>query len=61
MHSRLYLTDRELIEVLGVSRSTLARWRHDGIGPPWVRLEGTVRYPKEDLDRYIAERTTKVS
>jgi DNA-binding transcriptional MerR regulator len=39
-----------------VSRRTLSRWLHEGIGPPSIKLpSGARRYRKADLDRWIAE------
>lgn len=34
---------------LGVSVSTLNRWRGDRTGPEWIRLGGRVYYRAEDL------------
>lgn len=48
------LTSREVAERLRVSLSTLARWRAQRVGPPFIRLSGSkygrVRYfPLADL------------
>lgn len=53
------LNETEVSDLLGVHRSTLRRWRHDGQGPPWVRIEGTVRYPVAGLDTYLEARLTQ--
>ena len=56
----------EMAERLGVSATTLKRWRLAGFGPPWKRLRGArgeIRYPassatswmQEDLNRSYAE------
>jgi predicted site-specific integrase-resolvase len=46
---------------LGTTPERLARWRHEGSGPPWTKVtdgrNGLVRYPREDLRRYLAART----
>ena len=50
------LTTMEAAEYLNVSRRTLSRWLHEGIGPPSIKLpSGARRYRKADLDRWIAE------
>lgn len=43
------LTPAQAAEVLGVARSTLARWRSAGTGPTVVRAGRAVWYPKETL------------
>jgi excisionase family DNA binding protein len=54
-----YLTATELAELLRVSAPTLARWRaaEPLQGPPFVRIEGSIRYPRADVQRWLDERT----
>lgn len=54
-----YLTTRELSELLRISIGTLARWRgaNANTGPPFVRIEGSIRYPRDALRRWLDERT----
>ncbi len=54
-----FLTSTEVAERLRISEPTLARWRGaDPVqGPPFVRVEGSIRYPSEALQRWIDERT----
>lgn len=44
---------------LGVSLTTLARWRAAGEGPPWITLPGdrSVRYDETALTHWIENRT----
>jgi excisionase family DNA binding protein len=50
------LTTMEAAEYLNVSRRTLSRWLHEGIGPPSIKLpSGARRYRMGDLARWIAE------
>ena len=42
---------------LRTARQTLARWRVEGFGPPWVRWSRGVYYRKDDLDRFIEAHT----
>lgn len=51
------MKEREVAELLRVTRQTLSRWRAEDQGPPFVKLEGSIRYPRADLDRWLAERT----
>lgn len=47
-------TNREAMEYLGVSRSTLQRWRGDGI-LQYRKINGSIRYTKNDLDAMLEE------
>jgi hypothetical protein len=42
---------------LGISNSTLAKWRHYGVGPRYSlgQLGGVVLYDVSDLDVFVAE------
>jgi transcriptional regulator with XRE-family HTH domain len=54
------LTRRQAAEMLNVSMGTLARWAGERRGPPFVKLvegeAGSVRYPLDLLDDYLAQR-----
>jgi hypothetical protein len=50
------LTQREAAVVLRLSERTLERWRVQGIGPRFVRLNNSIRYRQQDLDAHIAAR-----
>ena len=39
--------------MLGKPMGTLKRWRSEGRGPAYVKLEGSVLYRIADLERYI--------
>ncbi len=44
-HSIPTLVDtNEAARVLGRSPATLKRWRHEGIGPKYVEIEGRISY-----------------
>ena len=53
---RTYLTTREAARYLGLSLSTLKRYRVSGDGPVFHRFGGRVRYRREDLDAWAAAR-----
>ena len=38
------LTPREVSKILGKATSTLQKWRHDRIGPPWFMRQKRVYY-----------------
>jgi hypothetical protein len=41
---------------LGITTGTLAKWRHRRFGPAWVLVGNRVRYRRDDLDAWLAER-----
>jgi predicted DNA-binding transcriptional regulator AlpA len=49
-----YLDTAQVAAVLAVSKLTLARWRVQREGPPFLLLKGgTVRYPKAAFEAYL--------
>ena len=52
-----FMTEKEVAELLRLKRQTLSRWRSDGQGPPFVQVEGSIRYPRDGLQRWLDERT----
>ena len=53
---RIRVSAPEAARYIGVSRSTLAKWRMKGIGPKWHRL-GTrlVYYFQDEIDDWLKE------
>jgi excisionase family DNA binding protein len=55
--SELLLTPKEAAEFLGIPLGTLAQWRSQRRGPPYIKLEERlVRYRRSDLEEYLAGR-----
>ena len=54
----MLLSTAEAAERLGLSSSTLARWRRLGNGPlPWIAVgKAAVRYDPADIQAHIAAR-----
>lgn len=49
------LTPRQAADFLGVPESTLAQWRSQRRGPPYIKLESRlVRYRVAELEAYLA-------
>ena len=40
----------------GIVTGTLAKWRHFGEGPEYVRIGSRIMYERSSLDAYIASR-----
>lgn len=48
------LTTTVVSDILSIPEGTLRYWRKVGLGPAWIKLEGTIRYAEEDVLRYIS-------
>jgi excisionase family DNA binding protein len=54
------LTAAEVAERTGLSVETLAQWRSQGRGIPYVKISrNCVRYRQSDLDGWLAERIVR--
>lgn len=47
------LNPAEVADLLVVNVRLLAAWRSRGVGPPYVKLGGRIRYAREDLDAWV--------
>lgn len=64
--ARLLTIEQALDRLNLTSRQTLANWRSNGVGPVWVKISGeigrnngAIRYPEDELEKYIADRTVR--
>ena len=59
------LHERDAAQILGVSASTLRRWRSLRRGPPYVRVGGkpggAIRYREADLLAWLASNTVSAT
>lgn len=53
--SEVLLTPKQLSERWSKPESTLAQWRWRGVGPPYLKIEGAVRYPLTGVEAYEAD------
>lgn len=53
--TRDWLKPEELAEEWQVSPKTLANWRSARIGPPYVKLEGAIRYSRRASEKWATE------
>lgn len=49
-----FLTPAELAALLKVPVATLYAWRHKGCGPTAVPVGRHLRYPRSDLEKWLA-------
>ena len=54
-----HLNQRHLGDRWDVSEATLERWRSEGIGPVFLKLQGRVLYRLEDVEAFEAESLRK--
>jgi len=54
-----HLNQRQLADRWDVSEATLERWRSEGIGPVFLKLQGRVLYRLEDLEAFEADSLRK--
>ena len=47
-----HLNQRQLADRWDVSEATLERWRSEGIGPVFLKLQGRVLYRLEDVEAF---------
>lgn len=51
------LNERAVADLLSVSMPALRNWRRTpDKGPPWVKIEGSVRYPEPQLREWLASK-----
>lgn len=48
------LTEKEIAKILKVSVQLLRKMRANGTGPEHIKVGKCVRYPSDDVERYIS-------
>ena len=51
------LTPKQLAAMFGINENTLAKWRLQGVGPKFIKIQRHVRYAANDVDHWTNERT----
>jgi hypothetical protein len=51
--SKRFFSERDLADVLGVSIKATQGWRLRGIGTPWRKYCGTIRYDVPEFDAWV--------
>lgn len=54
-----HLNQRQLADRWDISEATLERWRSDGIGPVFLKLQGRVLYRAGDVETFETESLRK--
>jgi excisionase family DNA binding protein len=55
--SSAYLSEKEAAAYLGISLSTIRRWRRRKIGPAFFQFGGVLRYSREAVEQFITKNT----
>jgi predicted site-specific integrase-resolvase len=53
------LSEKEAARILAVSIAALRRWRREGRGPEFTRLERCVRYSVRSIEDWLAENASR--
>ena len=53
----VHLSEKDAARYLGISLSTIRRWRRNSSGPSFYRFWGVLRYCRDALDAFIASNT----
>ncbi len=51
------MKEKEVALLLRISRQTLSKWRSQDRGPPFVQVEGSIRYQREAVQKWLDDRT----
>lgn len=54
-----HLTRKEIAEELGVSPRTIENWDRKGIGPPRIKVNQTIRYPKDKYEEWKEQKLSE--
>lgn len=53
----VFFTELETADLLKISCRTLQRWRQEGLGLPFRRFGGLVRYARSNIDAWAAKQS----
>jgi predicted site-specific integrase-resolvase len=57
MSQTIFLTDEQLAERWQCSRKTIQRWRSEGVGPKFLKINNRVRYKLTDVETFEEHNT----
>jgi hypothetical protein len=49
------VNEKQAAQILAVSIAALRRWRRERRGPPYVKLERSIRYSVTSLEQFLTE------
>lgn len=61
MNENKTLSIEEVMEILSVSKSTLAQWRADKKNLPYYKLGGRVVYHQDDINEFLTGNKVEVN
>lgn len=54
------LSSQEVADQLGKTEKGMWTWRKQGKGPPWFKIEGSIRYREDLLEDWLIEQQEKM-
>jgi len=61
MTTQLFLKTRDAANLLNISYSGFCRLRLSGEGPPYLLIGGSIRYPLDKLDAWLAAKNEEAA
>ncbi len=59
MKFQILLKESEVAKILNVSVNTLQQWRVERKELPYIRIGGGVRYPEQEIKKYLERKTVR--
>ena len=53
--NQIVLNQLQVSKIIGVSSSTLEKWRNEGIGIEWKKVGGRILYPKISIAQWLLQ------
>jgi len=53
MEIKNLLEASEVASIIGIKKETLRSWRAKRVGPPFIKIQKTIRYDEDDLYEYL--------
>ena len=51
------MTINDLADYLKVPTATIYYWRHEGVGPPTLKVRRALRYRRRDVDTWLEQQS----
>lgn len=58
-YSKEYLTVNQLCDWLKISRTTVERWRKQGL--PFIKVDKLIRFNKDEVEQWLKQKTKEAA
>lgn len=55
------LNENEVADLLKVKAATLRTWRFQKMGPPYLKIEGAIRYDRSSVEAWAASKMVEAT